>query len=386
MNTLLAPTLSRLSRRATATAVAATILCVVGAFSNRPQLFHSYLVAWVAFSGLSCGALVLVMIPGLTGGAWGLAIQRLAEAAMLTMPLMAVLFIPVLIGIHEIFPWSRAESLVEHPKWQARHAYLNVPGFAARGFICLGVLSGLGIALRHSSLLQDQDSRREEGARLQRILSASGLVLYVFSMNFASTDWVMSLEPDWHSTMFVLIFMVGHLLTALALMTALLALLAGNPPFNAMITEKHFHDLGKLLLTFVIIWAYVTFSQFLIIWSGNLPEEVSWYKRRSAGNWSLVVLALLVFQFLLPFFLLLSRQTKRQRVRLGFIAAGILLFSFLNVYWLIAPAFNTENVRLHWLDAATFLAVGGYWFAAQLWFLNRQPLLPYAAIGPQLHR
>jgi hypothetical protein len=186
----------------------------------------------------------------------------------------------------------------------------------------------------------------------------------------------MSLEPDWYSTIFVVIFMAGQFLTALALMTALLALFAGREPFEGLITAKHFHDLGNLLLTFVIFWVYVSFSQFLIIWSGNLPKEISWYLHRTAGGWKEVALFLMVFQFVLPLGLLLLRGVKRSRERLGAIAAMIVGVNIINVYWLIAPAFQPEGVRIHWLDFATLIAVGGFWIAVFLWFLRRQPLLP----------
>jgi hypothetical protein len=376
MNAALPTQIHGAGRKAIVTALAAALLCVLGAIWNRPQFFHSWLVAWIFFTGISCGALVIVMMQSLTGGAWGVAVQRLAESAMLTLPLMAFLFVPVLIGIHEVFPWSRADALAAHPKWQHKLGYLNLPFFALRGFFYFAVLSALAFFIRRWSVQQDKVVDGPSPGRRIRMLSAGGLVVYVLCMNFASTDWVMSLEPDWYSTIFVVIFMAGQFLTALALMTALLALFAGYEPFGGLIVTKHFHDLGNLLLTFVIFWIYVSFSQFLIIWSGNLPKEISWYLHRSAGGWKGVALFLMAFQFILPVGLLLLRGMKRQRERLGAIAALIVVVNIVNVYWLIAPAFHPEGVRIHWLDFATLIAVGGFWTALFLWFLNRQPLLP----------
>ena len=376
MNTALPTQIHGAGRKAIVTALAAALLCVLGAIWNRPQFFHSWLVAWIFFTGISCGALVIVMMQSLTGGAWGVAVQRLAESAMLTLPLMALLFVPVLIGIHEVFPWSRADALAAHPKWQHKLGYLNLPFFALRGFFYFAVLSALAFFIRRWSVQQDKVVDGQSPGRRIRMLSAGGLVVYVLCMNFASTDWVMSLEPDWYSTIFVVIFMAGQFLTALALMTALLALFAGYEQFGGLIVTKHFHDLGNLLLTFVIFWIYVSFSQFLIIWSGNLPKEISWYLHRSTGGWKEVALFLMAFQFILPMGLLLFRGMKRQRGRLGAIAALIVVVNIVNVYWLIAPAFHPEGVRIHWLDSATLIAVGGFWTAMFLWFLNRQPLLP----------
>ena len=376
MNAFLPGQIHRAGRNAIMTAMAAFLPCIIGAVWNRPQFFHSWLVAWVFFTGIACGALVIVMMQSLTGGAWGVAVRRLAEAAMLTLPLMAVLFVPVLIGIHDIFPWSRAEAMAVHPKWQHKQGYLNLPFFAARGFFYFAVLSTFAFFIRRWSVRQDKMEGSPSPGKRMRALSGGGLVVYVLCMNFTSTDWVMSLEPDWYSTIFVVIFMAGQFLTALALMTALLALFAGRKPFDGLITTKHFHDLGNLLLTFVIFWIYVSFSQFLIIWSGNLPKEISWYLHRSSGGWKEVALFLMVFQFVLPLGLLLLRGMKRKRERLGAIAAMIVIVNIVNVDWLIAPAFHPEGLRIHWLDFATLGAVGGLWTAAFLWLLNRQPLLP----------
>ena len=218
MKVALSAQIRRVGRRAIMTALVATSLCVIGAISNRSQFFHAWLVAWIFFTGIACGALVIVMMQSLTGGAWGVAVQRLAEAAMLTLPLMALLFVPVLFGVHEIFPWARADILALHPKWN-KHGYLNPPFFAARGLFFLAVLSALAFCIRHWSIRQDEMVGRPLPGKRIRALSGGGLVVYVLGMNFASTDWVMSLEPDWYSTVFVVIFMAGQFLTALALMT-----------------------------------------------------------------------------------------------------------------------------------------------------------------------
>jgi hypothetical protein len=376
MSVALPSQLQQAGRKALLAALAASALCLVGIFFNRPQFFQSWLVAWVFFAGLSFGALVIVMMQALTGGAWGLAIRRLCEAAMMTLPLVGLLFLPVILGAHDLFSWSRPGAFSTHAQWQHKHAYLNLPFFSARACFYFVTLSALAFLLRRLSVAQDKGADRTLCSKWISRLSGGGLVFYVLCMNFASTDWVMSLEPDWYSTIFVVILMSGQFLSALALMTALLALLAGREPFAAMITAKHFHDLGNLLLAFVIFWIYVSFSQFLIIWSGNLPKEISWYLHRSTGGWKWVALFLMFFQFLAPLSLLLLRAAKRKRERLGAIAAMILLANVVNVYWLVAPAFHPRGVHIHWLDFAALIAVGGFWTAMFLFFLARQPLLP----------
>jgi hypothetical protein len=206
-------------------------------------------------------------------------------------------------------------------------------------------------------------------------LSAGGIIAYVLCMNFASIDWVMSLDPKWFSTIFVEIFIVGHFLSALALVTALLALFARDPALGEAIPAKAFHDLGNMLLAFVIFWTYVTFSQFLIIWSGNLPKEIGWYLDRSRGGWQWFAGVLAVCQFFLPFALLLSRAAKRNGQRLAGIALGIFLANILAVFWLIAPSFHPQGFFVHWLDFAELIALGGFWFALFFNYLKQQPLL-----------
>lgn len=365
----------RVHRIALGAAIVGSVGCILGGVANQPQFYHSWLVAWLIFTGISCGSLVIVMMQALTGGQWGVAVQRLSEAAMLTLPLLAVFFVPVLIGIHDLFPWSRADALSAHPKWEHKVGYLNLPFFALRGFLFFAILGALAFRIRYWSVLQDKEGGILPGKRI-RILSGGGLVVYVLAMNFISTDWVMSLAPDWYSTVFVVIFMAGQFLSALALMTLLLAISAGCAPFAELIQAKHFHDLGNLLLTFVIFWIYVSFSQFLIIWSGNLPKEISWYLQRRAGGWKLVAVFLMIFQFLIPLGLLLFRGIKRNPNRLALVSILILCANIVNVYWLVAPAFHPDGVQFHWLDLATLIAIGGFWTIVFLRFLKQQPLLP----------
>jgi hypothetical protein len=354
--------------------VGAAALSIVGGFVNTAQFYHSYLFAWLFWLGLSLGALVIVMLQFLTGGAWGAAVRRLCEGAFMTLPMMALLFLPLLLGIHDAFPWSRPNGLAAEGA-PHKHFYLSVPFFAARSVCYFALLILFAVLLRRWSVAESERTRAET----PRALSAGGLIVYVLCMNFASTDWVMSLSPEWYSTIFVIVFMAGQFLSALALMTVLLVAVSMNRNLADEVSTKVFHDLGNLLLTFIIFWTYVSFSQFLIIWSGNLPREISWYMQRNAGGWQWLALALLVFQFFLPFALLLSRQSKRNRERLGLIALCILAATVVNNFWMIAPAFHPRHFYFHWLDLTLFAAMGGFWFALLFRLLKAPPPLSLEA-------
>jgi hypothetical protein len=302
-----------------------------------------------------------------------LAIRRLSEAAFMVLPIVALLFIPILFGNHDLFPWSRSDA-IRTPAWVHKHVYLNTPFFVVRTMFYFAAVVTMALLLRRWSTRLDEGDPLAPG-RL-RMLSGGGLILYVLCMNFASTDWVMSLEPEWYSTIFVIIFMAGQFLPALALMTALLAVLSGHGSLEEGTPTKAFHDLGKMLFAFVIFWIYVSFSQFLVIWSGNLPKEISWYLHRSAGGWQWVALVLMLSQFLIPFALLLSRAAKRQKSRLTMIAVLIVLANVVNNFWLVAPSFHPRRFSVQWMDLAELLALGGVWSVTFIFFLKQRPLLP----------
>jgi hypothetical protein len=358
----------RWQQRALIAGAVAAVISVVGAFFNHTQFFRSYLFAWLFWSGLSFGALVIAMMQFLTGGIWGRAVRGLATAAFRTLPLMSLLFLPVLIGVHDIFGWANGAN-GETSGYHHKAQYLNVPFFTVRAVFYFVVICVIGALLRRWSLALVDSTRMPK--RLTALCSG-GLIAFVLCMNFASTDWVMSLDPKWYSTIFVEVFIVGQFLSALALLTALLTVLATGD----QVPEKAFHDLGNMLLAFVIFWAYVSFSQFLIIWSGNLPKEIGWYLDRSRNGWQWTAGVLALCQFFLPFVLLLSRAAKRNRQRLLGIALVIFLANVLAVFWQVAPSFHPAGFFMHWLDVAEWLALGGFWFALFFYFLKQRPLFP----------
>ena len=373
MNDPLARQLDPIRRGAWIASAIAAMFCLLGAFFSHGQFFRSWLFASLFWLGISLGALVILMMQFLTGGAWGFAIRRLCEAAIAVLPLLALLFLPVLFGIRDFFSWMHSGTPHPH-NWTHKQIYLSEPFFIARTVLYFAVLIALAVALRYWSVQRDLGVANAT-KRLQRV-SSGGLVAYVLCMNFASTDWVLSLEPEWYSTILVIIFVSSQFLSSLALMTVLLAALSQREPLASTLTTKHFHDLGNLLLAFVIFWAYVTFSQFLIIWSGNLPKEIGWYVHRRSGGWQWAALALATFQFFAPFALLLSRAAKRHKQRLAAIAGLIFAATIVNVFWLVAPAFHPNALRVHWLDVAAFVAIGAAWSAMFCSFLKERPLLP----------
>lgn len=322
-----------------ATGGAGLAACLTAACLGQGQAARSYWFAWLFWSGLGFGSLAMLMLQHVTGGAWGMAVRRPADAAASTLPLAALLFVPVLAVLPDLFPWARPGA----PLAPHKHAYLSVPWFEARS---------AAYFLACITLSQFLRGRRAEA------VSGPGLVVFVLCMNFASTDWLMSLEPHWYSTMFAVIFIVGQFLAALALVIAVLTHEEG-------MTIKPMHDLGNLLLTFVVFWAYVSFSQFLIIWSGNLPREISWYVHRREGGWAYLAGFLALFQFALPLAFLLSRTAKRHARSLRLIAIMVLAACGVNVFWLVAPSFHPQGFRVHWLDVAAFAGIGGLWLA---WF------------------
>lgn len=367
--------LERTGRRALVVGVAGLAACAVGAYLSPAQFFRSYLWAYLFYSGLTLGCLALNMLQYLTGGAWGLVIRRVLESASRTLPLLALLFLPVLLGIPRLYEWSHPEVVARDALLQHKSAYLNVPFFIARAVAYFALWMLFAYFLNKWSSEQDQSGSPSLARSLQRI-SGPGLIVYGITITLASVDWVMSLEPHWWSTIFGVIFIGGQGLSALSFVIALLVLLSKREPLSRVVTAGHLHDLGKLMLAFVMLWAYFAFSQLLIIWSGNLAEEIPWYVERMRGSWAYVGLLLIVAHFALPFALLLSRTLKRRASTLARIAALVIAMRFVDLFWLVTPDFQKEGIYVHWMDILAPVGLGGVWLAAFLWYLRKRPLLP----------
>jgi hypothetical protein len=314
------------------------------------------------------------MLHHLVGGAWGFVIRRILEAGTRTLPLMIVLFVPLLLGIHSLYEWSDPEIVARDQILQAKHAYLNVSFFIIRAAVYFAAWIIFAYFLNRWSAEQDATGNPILIRRFQ-LLSAPGIVVYTLGITFASIDWGMSLEPHWFSTIYGMLFIVGQTLAALAFVIPVAALLSDSPPASGFMKADVFQDLGNLLLAFVMLWAYISFSQYLIIWAGNLPEEIPWYLRRGSHGWQWVAAFLALFHFAVPFVLLLGRANKRKKVFLGAIAVAVLLMRWVDLYWLIAPSFF-QNVQVHFLDVVLFALIGAIWIYVFLAELMKRSLLP----------
>ena len=359
-------------------------LLVLGAFIDRAQFFHAYLVGFIFWTGISIGSLALLMLQHLTGGAWGLIIRRVLEASTRTLPLILLLFVPVVVGLNQIYPWTNRAEMDQVPTLHEKAAhYLNPPFFIGRALVYFAIWSLLALLLNWLSLQQDRTADANLKKRVQMV-SGPGLGILILTITFASIDWVMSLEPAWSSTIYGLIFVASWSLSALAFGILMMSWLSRREPMNAVIQTSHFHDWGNLLLALVMLWTYFAFSQYLIIWSGNLPEETVWYVARKHGGWGAIALGIVILQFVFPFLTLLSRAAKKSPQKLALLAVLILAMRVVDVIWLIEPTYNREQFHLSWMDIVAPVAMGGLWLATFAWQLQKRSLVPIN--DPQLEQ
>lgn len=363
-----------LQKRALLAGLGAMVLMVVGFFLDRQAFHRSWLVAFLFWLAFPMGSMAIVMLHHLTGGSWGFAIRRLLEASMRTIPMFALLFLPIGLGIHELYEWSHEDVVANDALLQHKAPYLNAGGFWLRAVIYFALWSGLAWLLNRLSSRYDQLGGRAIVHRM-RAVSGPGIGLYVLTMSFASFDWAMSLEPHWFSTLYGLVFVVGQGLTTLAFAVVIAAWLSRMEPFARWVKAHHFHDVGKLMFAFVMLWAYVHYSQYLIIWSGNLAEETPFYLNRESGGWQAIAIFLAVFHFALPFFVLLSKGVKRNARTLAYIALGLLFLRWVDLHWLITPAFHPGHLSISWMDIVAPVAIGGLWVAALVGQLKGRPLV-----------
>jgi hypothetical protein len=366
---------SRLQRPAALVGLAGLALCAVGLLLDPRQFFRSYLVAYLFGLGITLGGLGIVLLHHLTGGRWGQVLRPLLQAQAQTLPLGALLFVPLVFGLGDLYSWADPDVVAHDEHLRHKSQYLNVPFFLARAAGYFAAWAGLAYLEGTWSRQLEQTGDPRLARRLQ-YFSSAGLAVLGLTVTFAAVDWVMALEPEWYSSIFGVLVATGQVLAGFAFAVAVLLLPAEVRSQGGAIEPDVLNDLGNLLLAFVMLWAYMSFSQFLIIWSGNLPEEVVWYLKRSQGGWAWVAGALAVFSFALPFLLLLSRAVKRDARRLAAVAGSVVAMSFVAYFWMIAPVFSPDRFRVHWLDLATLLALGGSWFAVFLWLWRGRPARP----------
>jgi hypothetical protein len=370
--------LDRFRQRALVIGAAGLALCGLGWFLNPDQFYRSYLVGFLFWNGLALGCMAIAFLHQLSGGAWGTVIRRILESASRTFPVTLVFFLPLLFGIHKLYIWSNPEVVNADKVLLHKAAYLNVPFFMGRAGLYFLIWLTLSYFFNKWSLAQDGAGAAgaEPWATRLQLLSGPGLLLYGATVTFSSIDWVMSLDPHWFSTIYGILFIGGQGVSALSFVIAVIVLVAARPPMSEVITPKHLRDLGTLLFAFIMLWAYFSFSQFLLMWAGNLPDEIPWYMKRMQGGWMWVGLCLVLFHFALPFLLLLSRDFKRNPRLLAGAAIWIICMRIVDLIWLSAPNFDHGGFHLHWLDLAAPVGLGGMWIAAFFWQLKQRPLLP----------
>ena len=364
--------ISRLSGRALVIAVVGVVATAAGYFIASEHFWESYLIAYIFWIGITLGALAVVMVQHLSGGAWTMISRRVLEAATRTLPLMAVLFIPIWLNLEKIYPWVNPDpndEVMQHVL-HLKGAYLNKAFFGIRALIYFAIWGGLVFFLNKWSKEQDEMPAMLPGPldRRSRVLSGPGLVLYVATITFMSTDWVMSLDPHWYSTIFPVLTLGGQGLSTMAFAILMLATLAKFKPMSQVASADKFHDHGKLMFAFVMLWAYFSVSQLLIIWSANLPEEIPFYLERLNGPWYPISIVLLLGHFALPFLILLSQPVKRNPNVVKWIAAFILLMRIVDIAWTIGPVFRHHGAPIGWVDFAVVLGIGGPWLV--LFFRN----------------
>ncbi len=368
--------IQRMQKPFLALGVAGVAATAAGWFAvERAQFFQSYLMAFLFVLAFACGSLGLLLIHHLVIGRWGFVIQRPLEAAARTFPLVALFFVPLVFGLNDLYSWTLPEALHDHVLHK-KAGYLNVPFFLGRAVLFFGVWTLLGCLLSRWSKRQDAHPEEAKALELRmRKLSGIGLLIFGLAVTFSSFDWIMSLEPKWYSTLYGAHVMVGQGIAALSLMAWVAHRLKAGEVYGRVIGPQQFHDIGNLTFAFVILWAYMGIGQYIIIWSGNLPEEIEYYLHRQQGGWQYFAGVLTVFQFVIPFLLLLWKANKRRSEVLVRIAAYLLVIRFLDLLWLVTPSFR-HHVAAHWLDAAAILGLAGLWMFVFLRQLASRPVLP----------
>lgn len=373
---------SRLQSGGIAVGGVALLLGFYGAMKSPAAFYQAYIFSYMLILGLTLGSLGLLMLQHLTGGIWGMVIRRPLEAASRNLIMVLVFFVPIVLGMKYLYSgngdetgWLNAPKTGEHALSLWQQSYLTQGGFLFRAVIYFGIWIILMLVFNAWSKNQDQQTDGEGIKQKMKKLAAPGVILYILAMTFAAIDWVMSISPRWASTIYGFIFVAAQAIASMALMIAVIVLLSGSEPMNKVINKRHLHDLGKWLFAFNMLWAYFEFSQLLIIWSGNLPEEISFYRSRLSGQWGVVAVLDLLFNFAVPFLLLLSRDVKRTASVISKLAVWMIFMRLVDLYWMTKPEFTVSAVPT-WLDVVVPVALIGLWLGMFAMNLKQRPLLP----------
>jgi hypothetical protein len=350
-------------------------LAAVAYFTNREHFFFAYLTAFTFWVTISLGALFFTMLHHLTGASWSIVLRRIAENLMAPLPWMFLLFIPVLLGLHELYVWSHADALATDALLQKKAGYLNPTFFSIRAVGYFLVWSGLAHLLHKTSISQDSGHREEHWEKMKAI-SAPGMILFAITTTLAGFDWLMSLEPHWYSTIFGVYFFCGGLWAVLAVLALIMSLLQKQGILKIELTVEHYHDVGKLMFAFTIFWAYIGFSQYFLQWYANLPEETIWYLDRWVGSWRAVSMVVFFGHFVIPFTVLIFRGVKRSPKLLFVLGFYFLAMHWVDQYWMAFPTLYADGAHFGWIEIATTAGIGGI-FAWAFWSkLVKNPIIP----------
>src|SRR5450631_2477463 len=373
------PVVKTIAQRSLIVGVVFGIVAVILALKSPDEFYRAYLLGFMCWLGVALGSMAILMIRHLTGGGWGMVIRRILGAAMRTVPLLAALFIPIILGIKKLYIWAQPLENI-HDKHLREHladitqTYLTRSGFIWRAVFYFAIWNLLSYLLSHWSRQTDRAGAPDNTERFKAV-AGPGLILYGFTISFAAIDWVMSLYPSWISTIFGLVILIGEVLSAMCFAVVVERILFNYKPMSEMLSPDFVHDHGKWILAFTMVWAYFNYSQWLIIWAGNLPAEITYYIRRLNGGWGSVGLFIVIFHFVVPFGILLSRPFKRNIRKLVWLATWLLLLRYLDLFWIIEPNFS-KTLTFTLADVVVPIAIGGFWLAYFFRNLGALPLLP----------
>ena len=381
------PEINRLRTLALGIGGVGLIVWAIGLYFSPEQALRSWLLGFIFWGGIGIGSIGVLILQYLTGGAWGVVIRRIVEAGSRTLPVIVILFVPLAIGVytHSVYEWTHlspeTDQVIRDRGW-----YMTPWGWILRSAVYFALFYVIVHLLNGWGGQQDRTDNYEDAERfLGKATAFCGpiMVIYALLVTFAVVDWVMMLDPHFFSTMWGLLFVAGWALSCFCFSVVLLAYLSDKAPMNRVLGFRHFHDLGKLMLALVMVWAYFNFSQFLIIWSGNIPEETGWYIDRMKGGWGYIGVALILFHFAFPFLLLLRQDLKRKAKMLAGVAVFILVLRLVDMFYLIGPnpRINTNGLEqgafvISWLDFVAPVAVGGIWIWYFFGQLMKRPLVP----------